>query len=282
MGYLHISNLYQSQEILMFRECFAMEKIHGTSAHIAYKNGNLRFFSGGGTHSAFIDLFDHEAIKEKLTPIEDVIIYGEAYGGKIQKMRDVYGENMRFIAFDVKIHDMWLAVPQAADFVEGIGIDFVDYTKISADIEAIDRERDRNSVQAVRNDCGEGKQREGIVLRPLIELTKNNGSRIIVKHKGDNFRETASPRPIDPEKLRVLEEAGAVATEWVTPMRISHVLDKVDNPCMENMRKIIAAMCEDVKREGEGEIVWSHAVQKAVGKATAIGVKAYFQAKLRE
>ncbi len=29
MGYMHIDNLYKDQTILMFRECYALEKIHG-------------------------------------------------------------------------------------------------------------------------------------------------------------------------------------------------------------------------------------------------------------
>ena len=29
MGYAHIENLYKCQDILMFRECYATEKIHG-------------------------------------------------------------------------------------------------------------------------------------------------------------------------------------------------------------------------------------------------------------
>lgn len=29
MGYMHINNLYKNQEILMFKECFALEKVHG-------------------------------------------------------------------------------------------------------------------------------------------------------------------------------------------------------------------------------------------------------------
>lgn len=28
MGYLHIDNLYKAQEILLFRTCYALEKIH--------------------------------------------------------------------------------------------------------------------------------------------------------------------------------------------------------------------------------------------------------------
>ena len=30
MGYLHIDNLYRAREILLLREAFALEKIHGT------------------------------------------------------------------------------------------------------------------------------------------------------------------------------------------------------------------------------------------------------------
>ena len=41
MGYRHIENLYRprAQTILLFRECYALEKIHGTSAHVAWRDG---------------------------------------------------------------------------------------------------------------------------------------------------------------------------------------------------------------------------------------------------
>lgn len=62
--------------------------------------------------------------------------------------------------------------------------------------------------------------------------------------------ETSKPRKVQsPEKLEVLAEAKAVAEEWVTLMRLSHVLDKIDNPCMGKMREIIIAMVEDIKVE---------------------------------
>ena len=47
MGYAHIDNLYKEQTILMFRECYALEKIHGTSAHISWKGKQLWLSSGG-------------------------------------------------------------------------------------------------------------------------------------------------------------------------------------------------------------------------------------------
>jgi hypothetical protein len=158
----------------------------------------------------------------------------------------------------------------------------VDYVKIPTEINAINAERDRPSTQAIRNGMGDNHKREGVVLRPPFEVTKNNGNRIIVKHKRDEFRETATPRVIDdPEKLKVLEDANAIAVEWVTQMRLQHVLDKLKNPCMENMREIIRAMSEDIKREGEGEIVWNKEVEKAIGKATSSAVKSHFQSLLQ-
>ena len=63
MSYMHISNLYRERDILLFKECYAMEKIHGTSAHISFtpslKPGTeqLNFFSGGEKHENFIKLF---------------------------------------------------------------------------------------------------------------------------------------------------------------------------------------------------------------------------------
>lgn len=280
MGYLHIDNLYKNQEILLFKECYALEKIHGTSAHITHKDGKLTFFAGGASHSQFVKLFDEPALLEKLRNV-NCTIYGEAYGGSVQGMSNTYGKDMKFVAFDVKIDDLWLAVPQAHEFCTELGLEFVHYEKISTDIAAIDAQKDADSVQAIRNGCGPGRKREGVVLRPLIELRKNNQDRIISKHKQDEYRETKTVRDIDPERLKVLEDATAVADEWVTPMRIVHVLDKIENAGMEKMPEIMRAMVADIQREGAGEIVWSKEVEKAIGKATAAGVKSYFQSQLK-
>jgi len=64
MSYLSIDNLYKNQTILLFKECYAMEKIHGTSAHISYQNSNIGFFSGGSKHEDFIKLFNREELKQ--------------------------------------------------------------------------------------------------------------------------------------------------------------------------------------------------------------------------
>lgn len=280
MGFMHIDNLYKNQEILMFKECYALEKIHGSSAHISW-NGDIKFFAGGTSHSEFIKIFDAEKLLEKFYGMEKITVFGEAYGGKCQGMGKTYGEKLKFVVFDVCINDLWLSVPQADDFAKDLGLEFVEYERIMTSLEEIDRCRDKCSAQAMRNGCGK-KDREGVVLRPIMELRKNNGERIICKHKRDTYRETKTERKVSPEKLKVLNDAKEIAEEWVTTHRIQHVLSKISDVRMENMKNIICAMCEDIKREGEGEIVWSKQVEKAIGKATAIGVKQYFKNKLKE
>ena len=267
MGYLHIANLYKHTEILLFRECYALEKIHGTSAHVAWKDGKVHFFAGGSKHGTFLTLFDAAELEARFTALghDSVFVYGEAYGGSIQRMSGAYGLDQRFVAFDVKIGTSWLAVPNAEDVATKLGLEFVHYEKVSTDLEAINAQRNADSVQAVRNGMGPGKMREGVVLRPLFEFTTNDGSRLIVKHKRDDFKETKTPREVDPEKLKILSEASAIADEWVTDERLRHVLDKLPQGLgIEGTGQVIKAMVEDVLREAEGEIVDSKVARKAI------------------
>lgn len=272
MSYLHISNLYQDRRILLFKEVYAMEKIHGTSAHIGY-NGRLYFFSGGSSHDVFIRLFDHEKLLTSFQNIgtQKCVIYGESYGGKCQGMRETYGNEMRFVAFEVMIGDRWLCVPDAEQIVNSFGLEFVPYQKIPTDIETINFWRDAPSEQSVRNGILEERKREGIVLRPLIEVTANNGARIIAKHKGDDFRETKTPRSLldDEEKLQVLSIAIDIANEWVTPQRLNHVLDLFPSASVEKTGDIIRAMAADIEREGAGEIQFSKEAMKQISRRTA-------------
>jgi len=288
MGYIKIKNLYKDQTILLFKHCYAMEKIHGTSARITWHglDGNLTFSSGGAKHETFVSIFDTFTLHEKFKELghDNVVIYGEAYGGKMRRMSESYGKELKFAVFEVKVGDFWLSVPNAADVAGKLGLEFVHYAEVSTNLDELNHQRDADSVQAVRNGIGEGKMREGVVLRPLQEFVDLNGNRIIAKHKRDDFKETRTPREVSPEKQAVLAGASDIAMEWVTDMRLRHVLDKFPDVSMKQTRDVIAAMIEDVQREGEGEIADSSsiAVQKAIGKRTAILLKAYLAAQLQD
>jgi len=285
MGYRHIDNLYKDQRILMLRECYALEKIHGTSAHVSWRDGAVTFSSGGEKHERFVKLFDEAALRVgfELLGHPSVVVYGEAYGGSQQGQKWRYGDALRFVAFEVEIGEAWLAVPQAHDVCTKLGLEFVHYVKVSTDLAVLDAERDAPSVQSKRNGIEGDKPREGVVLRPLVELRDSRGERILAKHKRDEERETATPRKVvDPSKLAVLTKASEIADEWVTPTRLAHVLDKLGPEVgIERMRDVIAAMTEDVLREGVGGVVDSREARSAIGKKTAEVFKGHLQASLR-
>jgi len=287
MGYMHIDNLYKNQKVLQFKECYALEKIHGTSAHLAYKVGmeTLQLFSGGEKFEKFAKLFDHDGLLEKFKELFncDVTVYGEAYGGKQQGMSETYGKELKFVVFDVKVGDAWVNVPNAADIASKLGLEFVDYMKVSTNLEDLDICRDMASTQAKRNGIAEYRMREGIVIRPLEEYIDNRGKRVMAKHKRDEFKETKTKREVSPEKLKVLEDAQKIADEWVTNQRLMHVLDKLPQDInIESTGKVINAMTEDVLREADGEIVESQEAKRAIGRATAKMFKQHLQNKMRD
>jgi hypothetical protein len=288
MGYMHITNLYrpEAQAILLFKEVYALEKVHGTSAHISWRgtdgNPQLTYFAGGESHANFVAFFDDAALRAAFTGIghPEVTVFGEAYGGKQQGMRHTYGDKLSFIVFDVKIGETWLAVPDAEDVAKKLGLEFVPYHKVATELSALDAERDRPSEVAVRRGVITPKPREGVVLRPLREFAINS-HRIIVKHKGEAFSETKTPRPVaDPAKLAVLTAASAIADEWVTPMRLEHILQRIPADDMSAAPKVIAAMVEDIYREGKGEVVESREATAAIGRKTAELLKKHLMSRV--
>jgi hypothetical protein len=286
MGYLHIQNLYKDQTVLLFKSVYALEKIHGTSAHVSFDpaDGSIRYFSGGTSHSTFVSLFNEDSLiagfKALALPADKKItIYGESYGGKEQGMSLTYGKVGKFVAFDVQIGESWLAVPEAEKIVQSLGLEFIHYSLVTTDIDELDRERDKPSTQAKRNGVMDDKPAEGVVLRPLKEMTLNNGARVIAKHKREEFRETATARSVetDPAKLKVLADAEAVADEWMTAARFANARShfKPEEIAMENMPALIKYLVDDILREGEGEIIVTQEVRKAISRRAAKIVKEY-------
>lgn len=288
MGYMKIENLYRNQTMLIFKRCYALEKIHGTSAHIKWKDNQLTFYSGGEKHENFIALFDHEKLKSTFESMghPKITVYGEAYGGKQQGMRLTYGDSLKFIVFDVRIGDSWLSVPNMDNIATKLGLEVVPWEETSTDLKDLDAIKMRPSEVAVRRGCGEDKMREGIVLRPIEEMTLNNGSRIIVKHKREEFSETKTSRKVDPEKAVILMEANAIAEEWVTFERIKHVISHLTidgvEPTIEKTGLVIKEMVNDVYTEGKGEIIESKEASAAIGRRAALLFKQYLRRNLQQ
>ena len=279
MSYRDIDNLYKAQEVFLFKEIWSTEKIHGTSAHVGWKpEGGMQYFQGGTSYESFLKLFDLEKLRYEFEGYVHnksevgfpLTVYGEAYGGKLQGMSATYGKDLKFVAFEVKIGDHWLVVPAADEVARKLGFDFVPYKKIPGTLEAIELALSEDSEQAIKNGMGPGHRREGLVLRPPIEVTKNNGDRIMAKHKNPEFTETKTKREVDPSKMKILAEAEAIADEWVTPMRLVHVLDAFPEPWdMKITGDVIRSMISDVLKESKGEIIDSKEAHTAIGSRTA-------------
>jgi hypothetical protein len=133
---------------------------------------------------------------------------------------------------------------------------------------------------------GEGHPREGVVLHPIEELRTNSGERLLAKHKSDKFAEcrTKQPKPGDPAKQAAMKAAQEYADEYVVMMRLEHVLDALGGvPDIKDTGKIIKAMITDViTEEPPPEGMDLRAVNKAVGKATALLFKRHLESKMRE
>jgi hypothetical protein len=274
MGYRKIPNLYKNQKILLFKECFALEKIHGTSTHISWRGSNIHFYSGGLSQEDFTNIFDEDDLACKFAELgnSEVTIFGEGYGGKCQRMEETYGDDYRFVAFEVKIGKCWLNVENAYDVAHNqMGLDFVPFRKIPCDMEHIDEQMLLPSEQSEKLGVSSDAVREGVVLRPPVEVRCNNGERIMAKHKNKQFHERSNQPNVSPDKLEVTRNAEKVAAEWVNEMRLSHVLDSFDDPSIEDTGDVIKAMIEDVLVEAEGEISYDNErdLRKAIGSRTA-------------
>lgn len=300
MGYMHIDNLYKSMEILQTQKMvYCLEKIDGTSSNIKFSDGQIHFFHGGGCREEFLKLFDEETLKihYRHLSIDKIIFFGEHYGGKIQKMRHAYGDAHSFTVFDVFIgsaksvdgkerEGRFLDVPDAKRITEQFGLEFVPYELVECNVENLNACRDKFSAIAALRGMGNEHIMEGVVIRPFNETPDRFGNRLIVKHKRAEFSETSTPREISPEKIKAIEDARAIAEEWVTENRLDHVLDHLsaegkDITDIKNMKMIINAMMEDVYREAKGEIVESKATENQISKLTALMFKKRLQSVLQ-
>jgi len=269
-----------------------MEKIHGTSGHISFRDNTLRFFSGGAPHERFVELFNQEALLQAFQDLghgEDcpITVYGEVYGAKLQRMRDTYGNDLAFVGFEVKIDQAWLAVTNAEKVTRRLGLDFVPYIKIPCTLAALDWARDMESHQAIKNGMGRGHKREGVVLRPLEELRYANGTRAMIKYKAEAFREsrTRQPRPFDPAKAESLRGAADYASEYIVQSRLDNVLSHLppEEVCIENTGKVIKLMMADVLlEEPPSEQIDKKDINKALGRAAALLFKKHIMKQLEE
>jgi len=279
MSYMHMPNLYrpEAQAIWELKRVAASEKADGTGATVAFRDKRVWLSSGAASAKLFADIMaplDLQSAFERLGH-DTVTVYGEACGGKIAGMRETYGEKLWFVSFEVQVGETWLSPANAEDVAGKLGLEFVPWRVIPCEIEAIDAERDRPSELSVRHGIAGPKKREGIVIRPTIELVMSNGQRLMAKHKNKEWQERSSePAPLSAEKLAILTSAREIADEWVNDMRLSHALQRLAESgapatSPRDTERVIAEVVSDVMREGAGELVDTREARRAISLAAS-------------
>ena len=169
-------------------------KIDGTNIRVFWDGHKVLF--GGRTDDAQIssglserlnELFstsEAEEIFEQTFGEKQVILFGEGYGGKIQKGGN-YKPNEDFILFDVFMPDaeggLWLKREAVEDIAKAFGIEVVSVLLIGTLKDA------EEYVKNTEKDPLYNAPLEGVVGRPLHELKDRRGNRVIVKIKRKDY-----------------------------------------------------------------------------------------------
>jgi hypothetical protein len=302
MGYASIEQLYNHPEVFSEPEKFWIisEKIHGTSTWINFNKNQLTFHSGGESKQSFTALFDIVSLQTKLEALQtqnpnvsNFRIHGEAYGGKQQKMAKTYGNTLKFCGFEVKFDDKFLDFLDAKVIIEQLGLEVVPHKIQKIDIPFIEEETKAESIQAIRNGMGNGLLREGIVIRPLKEEKDKNEKRLIYKYvnKCPPFSELKN-RPNLGELVKVMTNQKEIVDQWVTAIRMEHVLDDFKSVVQNEefvyrnakslIPEIVNLFVKDVQKEHNNSIIWSDGIEKAIKTAAGTMFVHHFLDELTE
>ena len=191
---------WTTPEIEMLKDIswIATEKIDGTNCGIIW-NGYEITYQGRTKKTQFpqhsleaLDkIFKAEGMEEKFEEIfgdNEVILFGELYGKKIQK-GEIYRDDISFALFDVYWveSDVYNNISAIADIASKLGIDMAPLifqpTTLKYAMQYVAQKP--TSIISLKE---QKPVMEGLVLRPLYELRDKNGERILLKIKVKDFK----------------------------------------------------------------------------------------------
>lgn len=122
-----------------------------------------------------------EELFEQIFGDKDVILFGEGYGSKIQKVGSLYREDVGFILFDVMIGDNFLSRDNVESIARTFNLEVVPIIMRGTIDEAVGfvKRKPKSRIGTA--------PMEGLVGRPSVELKDRSGERIIVKIKARDF-----------------------------------------------------------------------------------------------
>lgn len=191
-----LEGIYRDPLVEYLKDCkwSCTEKIDGTNIGIVWDGHGVSF--QGRTERAQIpstlvnrlnELFGgevNEELFEQLFGEEEVILFGEGYGAKIQKGGGLYkSDGVDFILFDIYMpkKDLWLRREALEDIAQTFKIQVVPEIMVSTLDEAI------TYVKSKPMSTIGTAPMEGLVCKPVIEIRNRMGKRVVVKVKVKDF-----------------------------------------------------------------------------------------------
>ena len=208
-------------EVDLIKQWLVTEKIDGTNIRVVIRPGGVSVgmvAAGdiiattvefrGRTDRAQVPPFLLTRLEEMITPllcdiafpdlsIEEVILYGEGYGARIQKGGGNYREGVSFRLFDVAVDTrgegnyLWLDWENVEDIAQKLGIETVPVLCISANLAAAVSCVSSFSAVAKQDGGNPATICEGIVARTEPLLCDRRGRRLMWKLKGKDFATNA-------------------------------------------------------------------------------------------
>lgn len=189
-----VPGVFRSREVEFLKDCAweFTEKIDGTNIRVIWDGYRVTF--GGRTEKAIIpppllEVLEtqfggraNEEIFEQSFGNKEVVLYGEGYGGNIQKGTN-YRNDHSFILFDVKINDTFVSRDAVTEIATYFGVDTVPVVCVGT------IENGVNYVKSKPHSTIGSAMMEGVVGRPAVELLGRGGNRVIVKIKVCDFEE---------------------------------------------------------------------------------------------
>ena len=183
---------YSLPEFEFLKDCkwTFTEKVDGTNIRIMRMDGVFEI--RGKTDRADVNgelanyvnnvLIPKSDLFDKIFGNSDFCMYGEGYGGKIQKGSATYGKQPRFVLFDIFINDFWLNRVDVENIAKKLEIDIVPIIFKGSLGEMVDRCRG-----GLKSTWG-NFQAEGLIGKPELEMKTREGKRIITKLKCKAFK----------------------------------------------------------------------------------------------
>lgn len=180
----------ETVEFLKDNKWLFTEKIDGTNIRV-YWDGHKISFAGrtdkseipGHLLDKLNEMFDGvmEEMFEQMFGEKEVILFGEGYGTKIQKVGGLYRPDVGFILFDVMVNGVYLSRNSVEDVARSLNLKVVPIVLEGTIYDAVHFVKGRPS-----STIGIAPM-EGVVGRPEVEMRDRIGERVIVKIKVCDF-----------------------------------------------------------------------------------------------